>query len=220
MEKDQNSNLEKNKSNEKISNLDDISPEKTQVEEKNKEQSLKEKELSPEEKIKDLEDKVTRALAEMENQRRRYEREKEDAFEYGGFAFARENLNLIDNLERAKQSLENDETLKNSEALKKTLEHLEIINKDLISIFKKNNIEPIDSINKKLDPNFHQAMLEVENDQKEPGTIIQEIQKGFMMKDRLLRPALVAVTKKFEKKENDTEKDKKNEQNQEKSIKK
>ena len=220
MEKDQNSNTDQNKSNEKISNLDDISPEKTQVEEKNKEQSPKEKELSPEEKIKDLEDKVTRALAEMENQRRRYEKEREDAFEYGGFAFARENLNLIDNLERAKQSLENDETLKNSEALKKTLEHLEIINKDLISIFKKNNIEPIDSINKKLDPNFHQAMLEVENDQKEPGTIIQEIQKGFMMKDRLLRPALVAVAKKFEKKENDTEKDKKNEQNQEKSIKK
>ena len=220
MEKDQNSNTDKNKSNEKISNLDDISTEKTQVEEKNKEQSPKEKELSPEEKIKDLEDKVTRALAEMENQRRRYEREKEDAFEYGGFAFARENLNLIDNLERAKQSLENDEILKNSEALKKTLEHLEIINKDLISIFKKNNIEPIDSINKKLDPNFHQAMLEVENDQKEPGTIIQEIQKGFMMKDRLLRPALVGVTKKFEKKQNDAKKDEKNEQNQEKSIKK
>ena len=220
MEKDQNSNTDQNKSNEKISNLDDVSTEKTQVAEKNKEQSPKEKELSPEEKIKDLEDKVTRALAEMENQRRRYEKEREDAFEYGGFAFARENLNLIDNLERAKQSLENDETLKNSEALKKTLEHLEIINKDLISIFKKNNIEPIDSVNKKLDPNFHQAMLEVENDQKEPGTIIQEIQKGFMMKDRLLRPALVAVAKKFEKKENDTEKDKKNEQNQEKSIKK
>ena len=220
MEKDQNSNTDKNKSNEKISNLDDISTEKTQVEEKNKEQSPKEKELSPEEKIKDLEDKVTRALAEMENQRRRYEKEREDAFEYGGFAFARENLNLIDNLERAKQSLENDETLKNSEALKKTLEHLEIINKDLISIFKKNNIEPIDSVNKKLDPNFHQAMLEVENDQKEPGTIIQEIQKGFMMKDRLLRPALVAVAKKFEKNKNDAKKDKKNEQNQEKSIKK
>ena len=204
MEKDQNSNINKNKSNEKISNLDDISTEKTQVEEK----------------IKDLEDKMTRALAEMENQRRRYEKEREDAFEYGGFAFARENLNLIDNLERAKQSLENDEALKNSEALKKTLEHLEIINKDLISIFKKNNIEPIDSVNKRLDPNFHQAMMEIENDQKEPGTIIQEIQKGFMMKDRLLRPALVAVAKKFEKKKNDTEKDKKNEQNQEKSIKK
>ena len=220
MEKDQNSNTDKNKSNEKISNLDDISTEKTQVEEKNKEQSPKEKDLSPEEKIKDLEDKVARALAEMENQRRRYEKEREDAFEYGGFAFARENLNLIDNLERAKQSLENDETLKNSEALKKTLEHLEIINKDLLSIFKKNNIEPIDSVNKKLDPNIHQAMMEIENDQKEPGTIIQEIQKGFMMKDRLLRPALVGVTKKFEKKKNDAKKDKKNEQNQEKSIKK
>ena len=220
MEKDQNSNTDKNKSNEKISNLDDISTEKTQVEEKNKEQNPKEKDLSPEEKIKDLEDKVTRTLAEMENQRRRYEKEKEDAFEYGGFAFARENLNLIDNLERAKQSLENDETLKNSEALKKTLEHLEIINKDLISIFKKNNIEPIDSVNKKLDPNIHQAMMEIENDQKEPGTIIQEIQKGFMMKDRLLRPALVAVVKKFEKNKNDAKKDKKNEQNQEKSIKK
>ena len=220
MEKDQNSNTDQNKSNEKISNLDDISTEKTQVEEKNKEKSPKEKELSPEEKIKDLEDKVTRALAEMENQRRRYEKEREDAFEYGGFAFARENLNLIDNLERAKQSLENDETLKNSEALKKTLEHLEIINKDLISIFKKNNIEPIDSVNKKLDPNIHQAMMEIENDQKEPGTIIQEIQKGFMMKDRLLRPALVAVAKKFEKNKNDAKKDKKNEQNQEKSIKK
>ena len=168
MEKDQNSNTDQNKSNEKISNLDDISTEKIQVEEKNKnkEKSPKEKELSPEEKIKDLEDKVTRTLAEMENQRRRFEKEKDDAFEYGGFAFARENINLIDNLERAKQSLENDETLKNSEALKKTLEHLEIINKDLISIFKKNNIEPIDSVNKKLDPNFHQAMMEIENDQK------------------------------------------------------
>ena len=220
MEKDQNSNTDKNKSNEKISNLDDISTEKIQVEEKNKEKSPKEKELSPEEKIKDLEDKVTRTLAEMENQRRRFEKEKDDAFDYGGFALARETLNLIDNLERAKQSLENDEALKNSEALKKTLEHLEIINKDLISIFKKNNIEPIDSVNKKLDPNFHQAMMEIENDQKESGTIIQEIQKGFMMKDRLLRPALVAVAKKFEKKKNDTEKDKKNEQNQEKSIKK
>ena len=220
MEKDQNSNTDQNKSNEKISNLDDISTEKTQDEEKNKEPILKEKELSPEEKIKDLEDKVTRTLAEMENQRRRFEKEKDDAFDYGGFALARETLNLIDNLERAKQSLENDETLKNSEALKKTLEHLEIINKDLISIFKKNNIEPIDSINKKLDPNIHQAMMEIENDQKEPGTVIQEIQKGFMMKDRLLRPALVGVAKKLEKNKNDKNKDKKNEQNQEKSTKK
>ena len=199
MEKDQNSNTDQNKSNEKISNLDDVSTEKIQVEEKNKEKSPKKKELSPEEKIKDLEDKVTRTLAEMENQRRRFEKEKDDAFDYGGFALARETLNLIDNLERAKQSLENDETLKNSEALKKILEHLEIINKDLISIFKKNNIEPIDAVNKKLDPNFHQAMMEIEDNNKEPGTIVQEIQKGYKMKDRLLRPSLVGVSKKTEK---------------------
>ena len=211
MEKDQNSDTDQNKSNDKISNLDDISTEKIQVEEKNKEKSPKEKELSPEEKIKDLEDKVTRTLAEMENQRRRFEKEKDDAFDYGGFALARETLNLIDNLERAKQSLENDETLKNSEALKKILEHLEIINKDLISIFKKNNIELIDSVNKKLDPNFHQAMMEIENDQKEPGTIVQEIQKGFMMKDRLLRPALVGVSKKT--KIQDDQKSEENEEN-------
>jgi len=212
MEKEQNSKTEEN-INKKTKS--------SEVPENNKKlKEEKKAELSPEDKIKELEEKLARTLAEMENQRRRYEKEKEDAFEYGGFAFARENLNLIDNLERAKQSLENDETLKNSEALKKTLEHLEIINKDLISIFKKNNIEPIDSVNKKLDPNIHQAMMEIENDQKEPGTIIQEIQKGFMMKDKLLRPALVGVAKKFEKNKNDAKKDKKNEQNQEKSIKK
>ena len=132
----------------------------------------------------------------MENQRRRYEKEKEDAYEYGGFAFAREALSLIDNLERSKQILQNDESLKNSNALKKTLEHLEIIDKDLISIFSKNNIKPIESLGKKLDPNFHQAMMEIDDDNKEPGTIVQEIQTGYMMKDRLLRPALVSVSKK------------------------
>ena len=132
----------------------------------------------------------------MENQRRRFEKEKEDAYEYGGFAFAREALNLIDNLERSKQILSNDESLKNSESLKKTLEHFDIINKDLISVFSKNNIKPIESLNKKLDPNFHQAMIEIEDDEKEPGTIIQEIQKGFTIKDRLLRPSLVGVAKK------------------------
>ena len=199
MEKDQNSNTDQNKSNEKISNLDDISTEKIQVEEKNKEKSPKEKELSPEEKIKDLEDKVTRTLAEMENQRRRFEKEKDDAFEYGGFSFARESLNLIDNFDRAKQSLENDEKIKGSDALKKTLEHLDIVKKDLISIFKKNNIEEILAVNTKLDPNLHQAMMEVEDDNKEAGTIVQEIQKGYKMKDRLLRPSLVAVSKKTEK---------------------
>ena len=160
------------------------------------EESNKEKEISPEEKISELEDKLARTFAEMENQRRRFEKEKEDAFEYGGSSFAREALNLIDNLERSKQVLENDEKLKDTDALKKILEHLEIINKDLISIFTKNNIKPIDCLNKKLDPNFHQAMMEIEDDQKEPGTIIQEIQKGFMIKDRLLRPSLVGVSKK------------------------
>jgi molecular chaperone GrpE len=160
------------------------------------EEKKEEVELTSEDKIKELEDKLARTFAEMENQRRRFEKEKEDAYEYGGTSFAREALNLIDNLERSKQVLENDEKLKNTEALNKTLEHLDIINKDLISIFTKNNIKPIDCLNKKLDPNFHQAMMEIEDDQKEPGTIIQEIQKGFMIKDRLLRPSLVGVSKK------------------------
>ena len=153
-------------------------------------------EATPEEKIKELEDKLARTFAEMENQRRRFEKEKDDAFDYGGFTFAKEALNLIDNLERSKLILESDEALKETEALKKTLEHLEIINKDLISIFTKNNIKPIDCLNKKLDPNLHQAMMEIEDDEKEPGTIIQEVQKGFMIKERLLRPSLVGVSKK------------------------
>jgi len=159
-----------------------------------------ETEATPEEKIKELEDKLARTFAEMENQRRRFEKEKDDAFDYGGFTFAKEALNLIDNLERSKLILESDEALKETEALKKTLEHLEIINKDLISIFTKNNIKPIDCLNKKLDPNLHQAMMEIEDDEKEPGTIIQEVQKGFMIKERLLRPSLVGVSKKKIKK--------------------
>jgi molecular chaperone GrpE len=163
------------------------------------------KEIAPEEKILELEDKLARAFAEMENQRRRFEKEREDAFNYGGFAFAKETLNLIDNLERSKQILESDEVLKNSDALKKTLEHFDIINKDMVSILYKNGITPLDSIGKKLDPNFHQAMMEIDDDQKEPGTIIQEIQKGFMMKDRLLRPSLVGVSKKTENKEEKSE---------------
>ena len=163
------------------------------------------KEPTPEEKITELEDKITRTFAEMENQRRRFEKEKEDAFEYGGYSFAKEALNLIDNLDRSKHVLENDEKLKGTEALKKTIEHLNIIKKDLISIFEKNNIKPIDSLNKKLDPNFHQAMMEIEDDTKEPGTIIQEIQKGFTIKDRLLRPSLVGVSKKVEKNEENPE---------------
>ena len=194
--------------------------EKSDIEKKDKEENTtnkeKEKKLTPEEKIVDLEDKLSRAYAEMENQRRRYEKEKDDAFEYGGFNFAREALNLLDNLDRSKISLSNDEKLRNSDSLKKITEHLDIIQKDMISIFKKNSIEPISSIDKKMDPNFHQAMMEIEDDNKEPGTIVQEIQKGFMMKDRLLRPSLVAVSKrrleseKNDKKNKNTEKNDKN----------
>ena len=167
-------------------------------------------ELSPEEKIKELEDKLARTFAEMENQRRRFEKEREDAFNYGGFALAKEALNLIDNLARSKLILESDETLKDTEALKKTLEHFDIINKDMVSILSKNGITPLDSIGKKLDPNLHQAMMEIEDDQKEPGTIIQEVQKGFMIKDRLLRPSLVGVSKKSEKKDEKIEENKEN----------
>ena len=168
------------------------------------------KEITPEEKIVELEDKLTRSFAELENQRRRFEKEKEDAFEYGGFAFAKEALSLIDNFERSKNILESDEKLKGTDALEKTLEHFDIIHKDIISIFKKNDIKQIDSLNKKLDPNFHQAMIEIEDDTKEPGTIIQEIQKGFTIKNRLLRPSLVGVAKKTQEKATKTQETKEN----------
>ena len=194
MEKDQNPEIE-----EKINKKTEPSKDSENSENKN------ESKISPEDKIKELEDKLARTLAEMENQRRRYEKEKDDAFEYGGFSFARESLSLIDNFDRAKQSLENDEKIKSSDALKKTLEHLDIVKKDLISIFKKNNIEEIVAVNKKLDPNLHQAMMEIEDENKESGTIVQEIQKGYVMKDRLLRPSLVAVSKKPEKNEEKNE---------------
>ncbi len=202
MEKEQNLETEEN-TNKKT--------QPSKVSEDNKKPKEVEKvKISPEDQIKELEEKLARTLAEMENQRRRFEKEKDDAFEYGGFSFARESLNLIDNFDRAKQSLENDEKIKGSDALKKTLEHLDIVKKDLISIFKKNNIEEIVAVDKKLDPNLHQAMMEIEDDNKEPGTIVQEIQKGFKMKDRLLRPSLVAVSKKTEKKgEKSEEKNKK-----------
>ncbi len=196
MEKEQNSKTEENINNKTKS---------SENSENNKELKEKEAELSPEDKIKELEEKLTRTLAEMENQRRRFEKEKDDAFEYGGFSFARESLNIIDNFDRAKQSLESDEKIQDSDALKKTLEHLSIVKKDLISIFKKNNIEEIAAIDKKLNPNLHQAMMEIEDNNKEPGTIVQEIQKGFKMKDRLLRPSLVAVSKKTEKNEEKSE---------------
>ena len=211
MEKEENinknidQNLDKESQNTKINEANDNQNEVSK--DKDQDQNTPE---TLEEKIIKLEDKVARTFAEMENQRRRFEKEKDEAYEYGGFAFAKEALNLIDNLERSKQILENDESLKNSDALKKTLEHFDIINKDLISVFSKNNIKPIESLNKKLDPNFHQAMMEIEDDQKEPGTIIQEIQKGFTIKDRLLRPALVGVSKKTQ---NEDKKDKENKEN-------
>ena len=200
--------------NKEQKNTEEVIKDKSEI--KNSEEKEVKKQQTPEEKIKDLEDKVTRIYADMENQRRRFEKEKEEAFEYGGFSFARESLNLIDNLERSKVALQNDNELKNTEALKKIIEHLEIINKDMLSILKKNNIEVIKSINEKLDPNFHQAMMEVEDDAKDPGTIVQEIQKGFMMKDRLLRPALVCVSKKTQKSTENTEKNDQKEVNNDK----
>jgi len=189
------------------------------AENEDQDKNLKHKELKPEDKISELEDKLARAYAEVENQRRRFEKEKDDAFDYGGFSLARETLNLIDNLERSKLALENDEDLKNSEALKKTVNHLNIIQKDMISILKKNNIDEIKSIDQKLDPNLHQAMMEVEDDNKEPGTVVKEIQKGFMMKDRLLRPSLVAVSKKTKKNDKNLKLDQKSEENQPKTNK-
>ena len=205
MEKEENQNSDTNNIEDKKDNKD-LS------------QSPKENEdLKPEDKIKELEDRLARAYAEIENQRRRFEKEKDDAFDYGGFSLARETLNLIDNLERSKLALENDENLKNSEALKKIIDHLNVIQKDMISILKKNNIEEIKSIDQKLDPNLHQAMMEIEDDNKETGTVVQEIQKGFMMKDRLLRPSLVAVSKKTNKKDENLKQNQKSEENQSKS---
>jgi len=202
MEKEETKTNDKSKS--------DLEKKEDNLKSDNKNKEIEEK-LSPEEEVEILKDKLARSFAELENQRRRYEKEKDDAFEYGGFSFAKESLNLLDNLERSKISLENDENLKNTDALKKVIDHLDIINKDMLTILKKNNIEPIKSINKKLDPNLHQAMMEIEDDTKDPGTIVQEIQKGFMMKDRLLRPSLVGVSKKKEEeKRENNEKDEKN----------
>ena len=212
MEKEENQNTT-------IENYQESENKRTEPEEnleseikQNADQQVKDEasEIAPEEKIAELEDKVVRTFAEMENQRRRFEKEKEEAFEYGGYSFAKEALNLIDNLDRSKQVLENDEKLKGTEALNKSLEHLDIIKKDTISIFEKNNIKPIESLNKKLDHNFHKAMKEIEDDTKEPGTIIQEIQKGFTIKDRLLRPSLVGVSKKTTKKDEKNEENKQN----------
>ena len=216
--------LKESKDSNKSSNNDKTDPQtpesdiadKQAVKENSVADKVEEQKLTPEEELEKLKDKLARTFAEMENQRRRFEKEKEDAYEYGGYSFAKEALNLLDNLERSKAALENDEKLINTDALKKIIEHIDIINNDMLSIFKKNNIEPIKAINEKLDPNLHQAMMEVEDDTKDQGTIVQEIQKGFMMKDRLLRPSLVAVSKKkVEEKENDQ----KNQENQRKEAK-
>ena len=167
---------------------------------KEKKEDIK-KEENLEDKLKIVEEKLLRTLAEMENQRRRFEKERQEAFEFGGFNFARESLSLLDNIERATTSFKNDENLKNNKDLNKIIEGIEIVKKDLVSIFRKNGVEAIECINKKFDPNFHQAMLEVEDNTKESGTVVQEMQKGYMMKSRLLRPSLVGVTKKREEKE-------------------
>ncbi len=206
-------NVEKNTTDEELNTQSRENENADQAnEEKNLESEIKKVEkLTPEEELEILKDKLARTFAEMENQRRRFEKERDDAYEYGGYSFAKEALNLLDNLERSKVALENDEKLKDTDALKKIVDHLDIINDDMLSIFKKNNIEPIKSINEKLDPNLHQAMMEVEDDTKDPGTIVQEIQKGFMMKDRLLRPSLVGVSKKkAQEVEKEEQKDEKN----------
>ena len=153
-------------------------------------------EPSTEDKLKETQDKLLRTLAEIENQRRRFEKETKEAFEYGGFNFARETLAVLDNLQRAYQSIKNDESLKDNKDLNKFLENIEIIEKDLVSIFEKNNIKKIKCLNEKFDPNRHQAMLEIEDEKVEPGTILQEIQPGYFLKDRLLRPSFVAIAKK------------------------
>ena len=159
-----------------------------------------------EDKLNHAEEKILRLLAEMENQRRRFEKERQEAFEFGGYNFAKESLVLLDNIDRATLSFKNDESLKKNKDLDKILDGIEIVKKDLKSIFKKNGIEPIDCINKKFDPNFHQAMLEVNNSEKDNGIIVQEIQIGYMMKNRLLRPSLVGVAKKTDKDSNNEEK--------------
>ncbi len=205
--------MEKEKTEDQnISNTEPSTEKKGNIEtdELSNENKLEEK--TPENQIAELEEKIVRQYAEMENQRRRYEKERDDAYEYGGFSFAKETLNLIDNLERSKITLENDESLKGSDGFEKIINHLDIIYKDMISILKKNNIHPIESIGKKLDPNLHQAMMEIEDENKENGIILQEIQKGFMMKDRLLRPSLVGVAKKVDKKQQNPTENSKNDE--------
>ena len=181
-----------------MSNLNDEDKAKEELKE---EAETTKQELTVEDKLKNTEDKLLRSLAELENQRGRFEKDIKEAIDFGGFSFARENLAILDNLQRAHQSIKNDPALKDNKDLDKFLKNIEIIEKDLLSIFKKNKIEKINAINKKFDPNFHQAITEIESADAEAGTIIQEIQPGYMFRDRLLRPSLVAVSKKIENKE-------------------
>jgi molecular chaperone GrpE len=182
-------NIKENKKIEEESGLDEAKS----SDNKNKEKVI---EKTVEEKLQDAEEKLLRSLAEIENQRRRFEKEIKDAFDFGSFNFAKESLAIPDNLQRAKEAIKNDEKLKDNKDLEKFLENITIIEKDLISIFERNNIKKIVSQNKKFDPNFHQAMSEIEDDKVDPGTILQEIQAGYLLGERLLRPALVSVSKK------------------------
>jgi len=182
-------NIKENKKIEEESGLDEAKS----SDNKNKEKVI---EKTVEEKLQDAEEKLLRSLAEIENQRRRFEKEIKDAFDFGSFNFAKESLAIPDNLQRAKEAIKNDEKLKDNKDLDKFLENITIIEKDLISIFERNNIKKIVSQNKKFDPNFHQAMSEIEDDKVDPGTILQEIQAGYLLGERLLRPALVSVSKK------------------------
>ena len=184
-----------------LNDQDKIKDKKETSKKTSEEEEISEKQLTVEEKLKNTEDKLLRSLAELENQRNRFEKEIKEAIDFGGFNFARENLAILDNLQRAHASIKNDPDLKNSKDLYKFLKNIEIIEKDLLSIFKKNKIEKIDSLNKKFDPNFHQAMTEIKDEDKESGTIVQEIQPGYMFGNRLLRPSLVAVSKKSVKKD-------------------
>jgi len=194
----------------KVENTLPEDKEETQKSKATEKESAPPKEETIEDKLKVTQEKLLRTMAEMENQRRRFEKENQEAFEFGGFNFARESLSLIDNIDRAIISFKNDENLRNNKNLNKIIDSIEIVKQDLVSIFKKNGITPIECMNKKFDPNFHQAMLELEDNTKDAGTVVQEIQKGFMMKDRLLRPSLVGVTKKREKTAENTKKDEKN----------
>ena len=174
-------------------NKNDLEKNKDHIKDGSKNKS---EEITVEQKLKETEDKLLRSLAEIENQRRRFEKEIKDAFEFGSYNFAKESLAILDNLQRAKIAIKNDEVLKSNKDLKRFIENISIIEKDLISIFEKNRIIKIEATGKKFDPNVHQAMTELEDDKAEAGTIIQEIQPGYMLGDRLLRPALVGVAKK------------------------